>query len=95
MTNRFASLETFKPDVLEETPAPPLEKIDAAAARHGFVSREPTMRRRAKRLEGQTDQLNIRANIEDINTFVDWCERNRFKSQREGFHELMKLIASK
>lgn len=93
--NRFANLEKFKPDQPEDAPAPPLEKIDAAAGRHGFVSREPTVRKRAKRLEGPTDQINIRANIEDINAFVDWCERNRFKSQREGFHELVKLIASK
>lgn len=93
MINRFANLEMFKPDE-DDTPAPPLEKLDEVAARHGFVSREPTVRRKMKRQSGPTDQFNIRANIEDINAFISWCEKNRY-TQRAGFHELVKLIDRK
>ncbi len=92
MSNRW--LDEIQPDRPEDIPPrQDLPKKQAEAL--GFPSREPTVRRKMKRMEGPTDQLNIRANVEDINAFVTWCERNRFKSQREGFHELVKLIASK
>lgn len=91
MSNRW--VDEFQPDRPEDIPPRqelPKEQTDAL----GFPTREATVRRRAKRMEGPTDQINIRANIEDINAFVAWCEKNRFKSQREGFHELVKLISS-
>jgi hypothetical protein len=52
--------------------------------------------RRLKRqiLDEPTDQLNLRATIADINTFVEWCERNRY-SYREGFGELVKGIGAR
>lgn len=37
-----------------------------------------------------TEQFNLRARIEDINEFVDWCGRERL-SYREGFARLMEL----
>lgn len=93
--NRFTpSLDMFQPDRPEDVPPRqelPKEQTEAL----GFPSREPTTRRRVKRMEGQTDQFNVRANVEDINTFVAWMEKNRYRSQREAFHELVKLIASK
>ena len=73
----------------------------AEAARHAEDPTErverpsgsPLVRRRRRvPIEEPTDQLNVRAAIVDINTFVDWCERNRF-SYREGFGELVKRIA--
>jgi hypothetical protein len=65
---------------------------------HGLAERfsaQSTIRRRKRHIPDQpTDQLNLRAAISDINTFVEWCERNRY-SYREGFGELVKGIAAR
>ena len=42
------------------------------------------MRKRRQVPALQTDQLNLRAEVRDINRFVEWCERERL-SYREGF----------
>ncbi len=91
MTNRW--LDEIQPDRPEDIP-PRQELPKAQAEVLGFPSREPVVRRKRQASSGPTDQLNLRASIEDINAFVSWCERNRY-SNREGFHELVKLIASK
>ena len=58
-------------------------------------SAQSAIRRRKRHIPDQpTDQLNLRATISDINTFVEWCERNRY-SYREGFGELVKGIAAR
>ena len=58
-------------------------------------SAQSAIRRRKRHIPHQpTDQLNLRAAISDINTFVEWCERNRY-SYREGFGELVKGIAAR
>lgn len=89
-------IQQFTPDKPEDIPPrPPQAVADAAAKAVGFDSRQPTTRRRVKRMEGQTDQFNVRANVEDINKFVAWMEKNRYRSQREAFHELVKLIDRK
>ena len=65
---------------------------------HGLAERfsaQSAIRRRKRHIPDQpTDQLNLRAAISDINTFVEWCERNRY-SYREGFGELVKGIAAR
>ncbi len=66
--------------------------VDRAGQRLGFTSREaPVRRRRRQPSEEPTDQINIRAALADINTFVEWCERNRY-SYREGFAELVRNL---
>lgn len=65
---------------------------DRAAERHGFASRETTIRRRKRQpIEEPVDQINLRAAIADINRFIEWCEDNRY-SYREGFAKLVKLL---
>ena len=68
---------------------------DDAAAKLGFASREPLLRRRKRQpIEEPVEQINLRAAVADINVFVEWCENNRY-SYREGFAELVKHIDSK
>ena len=65
---------------------------DDAAARLGFASREPLVRRRKRQpIEEPVEQINLRAAVADINTFIEWCEKKRY-SYREGFAELVKHI---
>lgn len=65
---------------------------DDAAARLGFGSREPLVRRRKRQpIEEPVEQINLRAAVADINVFIEWCERKRY-SYREGFAELVKHI---
>jgi hypothetical protein len=74
-------------------PADPARHTEHPTERVERPSGSPLVRRRRRApVEEPTDQLNVRAAIVDINTFVDWCERNRF-SYREGFGELVKRIA--
>ena len=68
---------------------------DEAAARLGFQSREPLVRRRKRQpIEEPVEQINLRAAVADINVFIEWCENNRY-SYREGFAELVKHIDAK
>jgi hypothetical protein len=65
---------------------------DDAAAKLGFGSREPLVRRRKRQpIEEPVEQINLRAAVADINVFIEWCETNRY-SYREGFGELVKHI---
>ena len=70
-----------------------LAAADEAAARLGFHSREttPPQRRRLKRSSETATQFNLRAEISDINRFVEWSERNGW-SYREAFARLVKHI---
>lgn len=68
---------------------------DEAAAKLGFGSREPLVRRRKRQpIEEPVEQINLRAAVADINVFIEWCENNRY-SYREGFAELVKHIDAK
>ncbi len=67
-------------------------EIDRAGERLGFQTREaPRRRKRMTAIPAPTDQLNLRAEIADIDRFIEWCEQNRF-SYREGFAKLVRLI---
>src|SRR4051794_8769411 len=90
----FAGLADIKPGREGEGASPPPlpAAIDAVAERRGFTSREPLMRKRRQVAALQTDQLNLRAEVRDINRFVEWCERERL-SYREGFARLVEGIA--
>ncbi len=68
-------------------------ELDRAAEAQGFVSRQaqPTIQRKVKPgPNGPVGQFNLRAAVEDVNEFVDWCGRERM-SYREGFGKLMEL----
>ena len=72
--------------------ATPSRAADDAAAKLGFGSREPLVRRRKRQpIEEPVEQINLRAAVADINIFIEWCETNRY-SYREGFGELVKHI---
>ena len=72
--------------------ATPSRAADDAAAKLGFGSREPLVRRRKRQpIEEPVEQINLRAAVADINVFIEWCETNRY-SYREGFGELVKHI---
>lgn len=89
-----SSKPKFGFNVSDIQPGPvPARDIDKVAERLGFQSREaaPVRRRRRQGSEEPTDQINLRAEIIDINRFVEWCERERL-SYREGFSRLVKLI---
>lgn len=88
----FGDLADIAPGPLNPEPEE-ARRVDAAAERLGFTSRQTPVRRRKRQpIEEPTDQINIRATIADINAFVEWCEKQRY-SYREGFGELVKRIA--
>ena len=83
----FAKLAEIAPDPVG--PAPIVEKLDAAAARHGFTSREPA--ERLYKNDGSkeaTVPLSIRPPLSVANRFIAWCKQNRL-SYWEGLNELM------
>jgi len=83
-------LKAFRPDPSTE-PAVPMEKIDAAAAAHGFVAREvarPVISRRRKEI-GPTLAINMRVPERVAVPFIQFCEDGRL-SYWEGVEELMK-----
>lgn len=78
-------------DIAPSTPAdPPIptERLDDAAARHGFVSREPEDVFTRKAI-GPTVTLHTRAPARVATPFQRFCEQNRY-SYWEGIEELMK-----
>jgi len=88
----FSGLADIEPSPMWKEEAGELQRVDRAAERLGFPSRQSPVRRRKRQpVEEPVDQLNLRAAIPDINKFVEWCERNRY-SYREGFAELVKRI---
>ncbi len=83
----FARLNEIAPDAAG--PAPPVERVDAAGARHGFTSREPG--ERLYKNDGSkeaTVPLSIRPPLSVANRFIAWCKQNRL-SYWEGLNELM------
>jgi len=78
------------PDKVSSTPAPSIEKIDAAAERHGFTSREPAERLyKQDQAKEATVPLSIRPPLSVANRFIAYCKRERL-SYWEGLNELMK-----
>lgn len=95
MTNKpsfgFGKLSEIQPDAAP-APSSVAREIDRVAEKLGFQSREvPVRRKRRVAVDEPTDQLNLRAAIADINSFVEWCERERM-SYREGFGRLIAKI---
>jgi hypothetical protein len=67
---------------------------DEAAARVGYVSREPTAAMPLKRrrpVEEPTFSFTARVSLRSGNRFIEWCERERL-TYREGFDRLVALI---
>lgn len=90
----FSLLTDFKtkPKNTNSTQPENMTNIDVVAEELGFSSREPLpQRRKKKKVTKPTDQFNLRAHVEDINTFVDYAEKTN-KSYREVFAELVKLL---
>nr|WP_294564196.1 hypothetical protein [uncultured Rhodopila sp.] len=67
---------------------PPDDRVDAAASRHGFVSREPEEPFKRERI-GPVVTLHTRAPVRVATPFQRFCDANRF-SYWEGIEELMK-----
>jgi hypothetical protein len=70
-------------------PAPPTDAVDTAAARHGFVSREPELPFKRDKTVGPVVTLHTRAPIRVATPFQRFCDENRF-SYWQGIEELMK-----
>ena len=71
------------------TPTVPLRETDAAAQRRGFVTREPEQLVRLREpSNAPTAQINVRAEVADLNVFMLWC-----KEQRLSYREAFKRIA--
>jgi hypothetical protein len=84
-----AKLASVKP-AAEPVPEIPLEKEDAIAERHGFVSREPVVRVEKVRKKNQIqDTVYVRGPIELTNRFKEFCNENGF-SYGEGLEAIMK-----
>ena len=67
----------------------PVDRVDDAAAKHGFVSREPETPFKREKTVGPVVTLHTRAPIRVATPFQRFCEQNRF-SYWEGIEELMK-----
>ena len=65
------------------------DRVDAAADRHGFVSREPAQEPFKRERIGPVVTLHMRAPVRVATPFQRFCEANRF-SYWEGIEELMK-----
>ncbi len=90
MSGSFSKLKMLGPDKVNDAPAPSIEKIDAAAERHGFTSREPVERLyKQDQAKEATVPLSIRPPLSVANRFIAYCKRERL-SYWEGLNELMK-----
>lgn len=67
----------------------PIDRVDDAAAKHGFVSREPEVPFRREKTIGPVVTLHTRAPVRVATPFQRFCEANRY-SYWEGIEELMK-----
>jgi hypothetical protein len=63
-------------------------RVDTAADRHGFTSREPAEQPIRRDRLGATATLHTRAPVPVFNRFVRFCEENRM-SYWQGIEELM------
>ena len=70
-------------------PVPTTDAVDNAAARHGFVSREPEIPFKRDKTVGPVVTLHTRAPVRVATPFQRFCDENRF-SYWEGIEELMK-----
>jgi hypothetical protein len=66
-----------------------IDRLDDAAAKHGFVSREPETLFTRKKVVGPVVTLHTRAPVRVATPFQRFCEANRY-SYWEGIEELMK-----
>jgi hypothetical protein len=69
--------------------AVPIDRLDEAAAKHGFISREPETPFKRERNIGPVVTLHTRAPVRVATPFQRFCETNRY-SYWEGIEELMK-----
>jgi hypothetical protein len=69
--------------------AVPIDRVDDAAAKHGFVSREPEAPFKREKTVGPVVTLHTRAPVRVATPFQRFCETNRY-SYWEGIEELMK-----
>lgn len=81
-------LSTITPRTDAE-PAVPIDRLDEAAAKHGFISREPEIPFRREKTIGPVVTLHTRAPVRVATPFQRFCETNRY-SYWEGIEELMK-----
>jgi hypothetical protein len=84
----FDRLNEIAPDNL--TNQPPVDRVDAVGARHGFTSREPM--ERIYKNEGSKEAsvpLSIRPPVSVANRFIAFCKQHRY-SYWEGLADLMK-----
>jgi hypothetical protein len=88
--SRFANLNMFKPDAQDDTPAPSLEKIDEAAERHGFVSREPMTRVKRVRQSEPIEVLSVKGPLSVMNRFKEYANAEGHTSYWTAIDALLK-----
>lgn len=80
-------LAGIRPDASE--PGPRIDRVDAIAERHGFISREPAERIfKNENSKEATVPLSIRPPLSVANRFIAWSKANRL-SYWESLAELM------
>lgn len=88
-TNKL-DLSGFAPRQAEKTDMKEQEAADRAADRAGFQSREPVQRiKRVRKASEPLDQAFVRAPIDVINRFKQYCNETGF-SYGEALDELMR-----
>ena len=84
-----SKIAAITPDTAAALPAPPPE-AEAVAERHGFVARESEQLLKIREpVNAATAQINVRAEVADLNVFLAWC-----KSERLSYREAFKRIAA-
>lgn len=77
---------------VEDTPPPAPPEADAVAERHGFVARESEQLLKIREpVNAATAQINVRAEVADLNVFLAWCKAERL-SYREAFKRIAAAI---
>ncbi len=83
-------LSSFTPRAAEKAPSQEQDVADRAAERAGFQSREPVQRvKRVRKASEPLDQAFVRAPIEVINRFKEYCNSTGM-SYGEALDELMR-----
>lgn len=86
-----SKIATITPDIAPAPPAPPPE-ADMVAERHGFVARESEQLLKLREpVNAATAQINVRAEVADLNVFLAWCKAERL-SYREAFKRIAAAI---
>jgi uncharacterized protein YfaT (DUF1175 family) len=87
LSQRLATFQPSQPNRIN------LQEVDSAAAKHGFVSREPSgqIRKQRRRLiKEATQNLGIRLPISQFQRFVRFCDKEQL-----NYHDAVIMLLDK